>query len=70
MEYYAKIHNQVLKKVVEKLNIDDGNKSTFVILDLYNAMVSTIDKFRQDAGISVHVFLTTQCFLYASQFSS
>jgi len=41
-----------------------------VILDLYNAMVSTIDKFRQDACISVHVFLTTQCFLYASQFSS
>jgi len=70
MEYYAKIHNQVLQKVVEKLNTDDGNKSTFVILDLYNAMVYTIDKFRQDAGISVHVFLTTQCFLYASQFSS
>jgi hypothetical protein len=27
MEYYAKIHNQVLQKVVEKLNTDDGNKN-------------------------------------------
>jgi len=43
MEYYTKIHNQVLQKTVEKLNIDDGNESTFVILDLYNAMVFTID---------------------------
>jgi len=27
MEYYAKIRNQVLQKVVEKLNTDDGNKN-------------------------------------------
>jgi hypothetical protein len=38
----SKIHNQVLQKAVGKLNTDDGNKSTFVILDLYNAMVSAI----------------------------
>jgi hypothetical protein len=46
----AKIHNQVFQKAVGKLNTDDGNKSTFVILDLYNAMVSAMDQFRQDAG--------------------
>ncbi|XP_061974574.1 GDSL esterase/lipase At5g03610-like [Populus nigra] len=46
----AKIHNQLLQKAVEKLNTDDGNKSTFVILDLYNAMVSAIDQFRQNAA--------------------
>uniref|UniRef100_B9HVE9 GDSL-motif lipase/hydrolase family protein n=1 Tax=Populus trichocarpa TaxID=3694 RepID=B9HVE9_POPTR len=46
----AKIHNQLLQKALEKLNTDDGNKSTFVILDLYNAMVSAIDQFRQNAA--------------------
>jgi hypothetical protein len=44
------IHNQLLQKAVEKLKTDDGNKCTFVILDLYNAMVSAIDQFRQNAG--------------------
>ncbi|KAF9687072.1 hypothetical protein SADUNF_Sadunf02G0055800 [Salix dunnii] len=43
----ARIHNQLLLKAVEKLNTDDGNKSTFVVLDLYNAMASAIDQFRQ-----------------------
>jgi hypothetical protein len=46
----AMIHNQLLQKAVEKLKTDDGNKCTFVILDLYNAMVSAIDQFRQNAG--------------------
>ncbi|KAF9674981.1 hypothetical protein SADUNF_Sadunf10G0184200 [Salix dunnii] len=45
----AMIHNQLLQKAVEKLNTDDGNKCTFVILDLYNAMVSAIAQFRQNA---------------------
>ncbi|KAJ6311388.1 hypothetical protein OIU77_013203 [Salix suchowensis] len=45
----AMIHNQLLQKAVEKLNTDDGNKCTFVILDLYNAMVSAIAQFRQGA---------------------
>ncbi|KAJ6983545.1 GDSL esterase/lipase At5g03610 [Populus alba] len=46
----AMIHNQLLQKAVEKLSTDDGNRCTFVILDLYNAMVSAIDQFRQNAA--------------------
>ncbi|KAB5539059.1 hypothetical protein DKX38_016592 [Salix brachista] len=46
----ARIHNQLLLKAVEKLNTDDGNRSTFVVLDLYNAMVSAIDQFRKGAA--------------------
>uniref|UniRef100_A0A6N2M168 Uncharacterized protein n=1 Tax=Salix viminalis TaxID=40686 RepID=A0A6N2M168_SALVM len=53
----ARNHNQLLRKAVEKLNTDDGKKSTFVVLDLYNAMVSAIDQFRKGAGnFSVNVF--------------
>ena len=59
----ARIHNKLLLKAVTKLNTDDGKKSTFVVLDLYNAMVSAIDQFRKGAGnFSVHVFSTTICF--------
>ncbi|KAB5539057.1 hypothetical protein DKX38_016590 [Salix brachista] len=46
----ARIHNKLLLKAVKKLNTDDGKKSTFVVLDLYNAMVSAIDQFRQGAA--------------------
>jgi hypothetical protein len=61
----AKIHNQLLQKALEKLNTDDGNKSTFVILDLYNAMVSAIDQFRQNAGNLCSCFFFNQnCFFF------
>ncbi|KAJ6325629.1 hypothetical protein OIU76_012669 [Salix suchowensis] len=46
----ARIHNKLLLKAVKKLNTDDGKKSTFVVLDLYNAMVSAIDQFRKRAS--------------------
>ena len=46
----TRIHNHLLLEAVEKLNTDDGNRSTFVVLDLFNAMVSAIDQFRQSAG--------------------
>ncbi|KAJ6311376.1 hypothetical protein OIU77_013191 [Salix suchowensis] len=46
----ARIHNKLLLKAVKKLNTDDGKKSTFVVLDLYNAMVSAIDQFRKRAA--------------------
>ncbi|KAJ6720139.1 hypothetical protein OIU85_023365 [Salix viminalis] len=49
----AKIHNKLLLKAVKKLNNDDGKKSTFVVLDLYNAMVSAIDQFRKGAAEGV-----------------
>ncbi|KAH8497460.1 hypothetical protein H0E87_019938 [Populus deltoides] len=54
----AKIHNQVLQKAVGKLNTDDGNKSTFVILDLYNAMVFLLwtnsDRMQQIPSTRTH----------------
>uniref|UniRef100_A0A6N2M3U9 SGNH hydrolase-type esterase domain-containing protein n=1 Tax=Salix viminalis TaxID=40686 RepID=A0A6N2M3U9_SALVM len=63
------IHNptKFVSELGEKTEHDDGKKSTFVVLDLYNAMVSAIDQFRKGAGnFSGHVFSTTICFLLLS----
>jgi hypothetical protein len=63
----AMIHNQLLQKAVEKLKTDDGNKCTFVILDLYNAMVSAIDQFRQNAGNFCLMIFQPFFFFHATQ---
>ena len=58
----VRIHNQLLLKAVEKLKNDDGDKNTFVVLDLYNAMASAMNQFRQGAGNFFSCFSTTVCF--------
>ena len=66
----ARFHNQLLLKAVEKLNTNDGNKNTFVVLDLYGAMASAMDQFRQGAGNFFSCFFNQSLLLYVSQVKS
>ncbi|XP_019191624.1 PREDICTED: GDSL esterase/lipase At5g03610-like isoform X2 [Ipomoea nil] len=57
---FARLHNQLLKKAVEKLNTETGG-STFVILDLYSAFMYAFNVHNNRPGKSSFVNPWEEC---------
>ncbi|KAJ4831736.1 hypothetical protein Tsubulata_031008, partial [Turnera subulata] len=56
-----KYHNQLLQRSLQKLNRKSKNKQVYVLLDLYGAFMSAVEKHRHDAGKLLSLLPITLC---------